>query len=45
VIHLNGSYVPIAEAQAAVFGVPFGEIFWLRREKFLNFGFCRSHQQ
>jgi len=36
---------PKAEAQVAFSSVSFGEIAWLFREKFLNFGFCSIHQQ
>ena len=41
----NDRFVPIAAPHDAIFSVSFGEISWLGMGKFLNFGFCRSHQQ
>ena len=36
---------PFRETQHMGFSASFGEISWLFREKFLDFGICRSHRQ
>jgi hypothetical protein len=42
-VNTKVGYVPISAAHDLDFSVSFGEIFWLGKDKFLNFGFCRSH--